>query len=93
MFICDKKVSIPSYLVPVSEESHIGFKEGSNLIGKFGKKEDEEKKGKKIEVKKESRNERVKEEEPKKEGKSEKEGKPKTKRATKKKEIKENDKG
>ena len=35
----DKKINVPSYLVPIDEESRIKFKDGSNLIGKFGKVE------------------------------------------------------
>jgi len=43
VFVADRKISVPSYLVSVDEESKIKFKDGSDLIGKFGKKEEEEK--------------------------------------------------
>ena len=36
VFLGDKKINVPSYLVPIDEESRIKFKDGSNLIGKFG---------------------------------------------------------
>lgn len=43
VFVADRKISVPSYMVSVDEESKIKFKDGSDLIGKFGKKEEEEK--------------------------------------------------
>ncbi len=41
VFLDEKKMNVPSYLVPVDEETKIKFKDGSNLIGKFGKTEEE----------------------------------------------------
>lgn len=75
IFIDDRKVNVPSYLVDTNEENKIKFKDGSNLTGKFGKKEEEKK-----EVKKEIKKEEHKEE------KKKREEKPKTKKV--KKEIK-----
>jgi len=44
VFIGDRKMDVPSYLVKADEEGKVSFKEGSSLIGKFGKKEEEKKK-------------------------------------------------
>ena len=88
IFVGSNKISIPSYLVPANEEPHIKFKENSNLIGKFGKKDEKEKKIKNVEVKKEE-----KKTEEKKDEKPKKEEKIKIKKTAKKKEVKDNDKG
>jgi len=61
IFVGDKKVNVPSYLVSSDEENKIRFEENSSLIGKFGKIDEEPKKK---EVKKEEFSE--KKEEPKK---------------------------
>jgi small subunit ribosomal protein S4 len=50
VFIGDRKVNIPSYLVKGDEEDKIKFKDNSPLIGKFGKEEEKEK-TKKVEKK------------------------------------------
>ncbi|MBS3143473.1 30S ribosomal protein S4 [Candidatus Woesearchaeota archaeon] len=44
VFVGDKKMSVPSYLVNLEEENKIKFKDNSNLTGKFGVKEEEKKK-------------------------------------------------
>ena len=36
VYIGDKKIDVPSYLVPTEEENGIKFKDDSSLIGKFG---------------------------------------------------------
>jgi len=81
IFVANNKVNVPSYIVNADEENKIEFKEGSHLIGKFGKKEEEVKKKivkkeepKKVELSekspaKEKREGKKKAEKPKKEAK------------------------
>lgn len=43
VYIGDKKMSVPSYIVPSEDENSIKFKDDSSLIGKYGVKEEEKK--------------------------------------------------
>jgi len=51
IFIDNKRINAPSYLVNIDEEKKIKLKENSSLIGKFGIVEEKEKKIKKVEKK------------------------------------------
>tara|TARA_Y100000034_G_C6897857_1_gene414404 strand:+ start:217 stop:873 length:657 start_codon:yes stop_codon:yes gene_type:complete len=84
IFIDNKKVSVPSYMVNTDEENKIEFKEGSSLIGKFGEKEEE--KVKKKVVKKVVKKEEKTKETPKKEVKKKETPKEEKKKVPKKKE-------
>jgi small subunit ribosomal protein S4 len=96
IFVGDNKVSVPSYIVDIDEENKINFEEGSVLVGKFGKTEEEEKKKilEESSTKEKSKKEKVPKKEEKKESKKEskKEENKKPKKESKKEEKLENGK-
>jgi|SRR3989344_2721872 len=81
VFLDDKKMNVPSYMVHIDEEQKIKFKEGSNLTGKFGKVEEEKP------DKKEEEKEEKKSDDKSNSKKKSKEEKPKAKKTAKKKQI------